>query len=139
MYSYFEKGEGIKSLNVERTWSNHGDYGVYLSNGDKMWLQDSIRVTVEPLEGYEIDTYTINGIDTNFYSENLYYSNPDINTWSPVYAEDVYVYASATATSTVYIYDGTDFNPYLCLIYNGSDWNLYAPFIYDGSNWNRYT
>lgn len=126
--SYF--GE-LKDWDVE----DEDDRGLWY--GYKVWYKDFFYIDVEALDGYVLDTYEIDGNTFNYDLEGLSY-NEEQGNWGFLSNEDPWIYVSATAVSTVRIYDGEGFNPYSCCIYNGLDWDLYTPYIYRNKNWDRY-
>lgn len=65
------------------------------------------------------------------------------------YASDVYlgigvnyfrdVVPTGTASSCIYIYNGSEWVAYAPYIYNGTEWELYIPYIYNGTEWVLYS
>lgn len=45
--------------------------------------------------------------------------------------ENITLYAIWGANGFIYLYDGSEFNPYQIYIYDGSTWDMYCPYVYD--------
>lgn len=77
-----------------------------------LWLCSDL----EEMKKYEYNVYL--GIGVNYFRD---------------------VAATGTASSCVYIYNGSEWVAYAPYIYNGTEWELYIPYIYNGTEWVLYS
>lgn len=113
-------------VTVTRTSSptGGGTTGV-LASGAYIYYNDVLRVTATVRDGYELTSFTFNGI-----SQPL---GVTITIRVPGFVQLV---ASSKALGVIYIHNGQEWLRYQVYIHDGSGWNLYAPYVYGGQEWS---
>lgn len=147
-YLIVNQGEGTK-LHIQRIWPSERTCYEDLETGDPIYMdgEDTFFVSVEVLDGYELDYYSFYGVQLGYHLDNFVEFEPN---GRPPEDTNIYYqvgsYGNATVTSTatpiasVRIYNNniSSWNKYVPYIYDGSNWNKYRPYIYSNSNWNKY-
>lgn len=91
-------------------------------DGETIYYNDVLVVSVTSGAEYEILTQTINGMS---------FESGDSHTVT----ENVDIIVTTKMSGIVYIYDGSEYIKYLIYIYDGSEFVQYIPYVYDGTEW----
>ena len=110
-------------ITVDRILSEAQGATGNLSNGSDIYKNDVLKITFDAEPGYAIKTQTVNGSvftsgDTHTVSDNV-----DVATTTELYG-------------LMYIYNGSNWDPYLVYVDNGTSWDQYIPYVDNGSSWD---
>lgn len=145
-YLIVNQGEGTR-LHVQRSWPQDRTCWEDLYTGEPIYLdgEDTFFISVEVLDGYELDYYSFDGELLGYQLENLsYYTEDYTSSGERIVFYQISSYGNATVTTTATpiatanIYTNSGWNRYALNIYDGIQWNRYTPYIYKDSQWKRY-